>query len=420
MAFALDSTGLSTQTQEEIALAILARLQTKFGGTLDTTLASLSGQFANIVGEELSVYQQLVLLLYRSFDPNAAVGVQLDQRAALTGSVRQGETFSTVEGVLTATGACNVPDGTMFQNVEFDTTWQTINGPYVFGGAGTLDAQLEAVESGPLAAMAGNTWTNITIIANLTGFTNPVEDATVGRTVEADPAFRYRRTTELFARGNGPLLTISAVVARVPGVLTVRTFHNPSENPVGTDPNRNLNIPFKATNVVVETSPNPPTMALQQLIWDAIWSAAGGGVEAYGTDYVGTSTDVEGQTHQVAFDVVQLVDVFMTITITTSNNVTPIVPLDPATMAVVIRDQVVAVANSTYAIPGRDFLSLDYVGVITAMITDGTISGIASLSVGVGLALPAVGTSEEMSLRQKIDFDSGECQVIINGTQYLP
>lgn len=418
--FTFDSNGLTTQTQDEITARILARLQTKFGGTLNTSVTSLSGQFANIVAEELAAIQQQVLLLNRSFDPNSATGTALDQRAALTGSVRQGETYSTVEGVLTASGACNVADGTIFRNVEFGTLWQTSGGPYVFAAAGTLPATVTAVDAGALQAMAGNTWTAVTIIANLTGFTNPVEDATAGRTTESDPGFRNRRTVELFARGNGPLATVSAVVARVDGVLSVRTYHNPAESPVGTNPNTNLDIPFKAGNVVVETSPAVPGVALQQAILDAMWTAGGLGVEFYGTDYSGTVVDSEGQSHTLAFDVIAEVNCYLKVTIITSSADGPIVPLDPDTMAEVIQDACVARAL-VLAVPGRDFRALDYIGVVTALTTSGELSGIDSLVVEVSDdGVVWVTTAVPITMREKADFDSGEFFCTIDSVVIIP
>ncbi len=359
-------------------------------------------------------------LLNRTFDPNAATGTYLDQRAALTGSVRKGETYSTVLGVLTASGVCNVADGTIFRNVEFGTLWQTSGGPYVFAAPGTLPATLTAITAGPLVAQAGNTWTAVTIIANLTGFTNPVEDATAGQDTELDPAFRYRRTVELFARGNGPLLTVSAVVGRVEGVSSVRTYHNPSEFPVGTNPNTNLDIPFKAGNVVVETSPAVPGAALQQAILDAMWAAGGLGVEFYGTDYSGTVTDSEGQSHSLAFDVVSEVNCFLKVTITTSSADEPIVPLDPDTMAELIQDACVARAL-VLKVPGRDFRALDYTGVITALSTSGELSGIDTLLVEVSDdGVIWVTSSVAITMREKADFDGGEFFCFIDGVQIIP
>lgn len=419
MPFTIDANGISTETQDAIAQNILARLQAKFGGTLNTSLTSLSGQFAFIVGELLAAYQQQALFLARSFDPNAATGVLLDQRAALTGSVRNGETYSSVRGILTATGPCVVADGTLFQNVQFAGQWQTTGGPYNFAGAGSQAATLIAIEPGPVNAQAGNTWTPVTIIANLTGFTNPTEDATLGETEESDPRFRYRRTAELFARGNGPLLTVQAVVSRVPGVVSCRVYHNPTEQPVGTNPNTNLDIPWKAGCVVVETDPPIPGTDLQQAIAEAAWSAAGLGVELYGTDYTRTVVDSEGQSHSVSFDVVAPVDCWLLVSLTTDDSEEPIVPLDPVAMARAIRTACLARA-SELALPGRDFRPLDYTGVITAMITAGELSGVATIDVRVSDDGITYGTTPiSVSLREKADFDSGEFSCFINGVQVL-
>ena len=419
MAFTIDANGITTETQAEIQAQILARLQTKFGGTLNTSITSLSGQFAAVAAELLAVLQQNTALLARSFDPNSATGVLLDQRAALTGSVRKGATYSTIEGLLTATGVCVVPDGTLFENVQFGGQWQTTGGPYNFAGAGSQAATLIAVESGPVNAQAGNTWTPITVIANLTGFTNPAEDATLGETQESDAAFRYRRTNELFARGSGPLLAVQGVVSRVPGVVSCRVYHNPTENPVGTNPNTNLDIPWKAGCVVVETDPAVPGTDLQQAIAEAAWSATGLGVELYGTDYTRTVVDSEGQSHEVSFDVVQEVDCWLLVSVITSDEDEPVIPLSPTEMRRVILTACLNRANAL-KVPGRDFRPLDYTGAITAAITSGQLSGIASLDIRVSDDGITYGTTPiSISLREKADFDSGEFTCVINGVVVL-
>lgn len=418
MAITIDADGITTDTQEQIQASILARLRARFGGSLNTQITSLSGQFAAVVAEGLALNQQATLALARSFDPAAAQGRLLDQRAALTGSTRKGATHSQVRGVLTASAPCVVADGTLFANDEFGGTWEVTGGPYVFAGAGSLDATLVAVETGPVNAQAGNTWSSVTIISGLTGFTNPVDDASLGRVQEGDPEFRYRRTAELYARGQGPLAAVAAVVGRVDGVVSCRVFHNPSESPVGTDPVRNLGIPWKAGNVVVETEPAIPGADLQQAIADAAWSAAGLGVELYGTSYTRTVADAEGQSHTVSFDVVADVDVFLNVVLTTSASDGPIIPLDPLIMATLIRTKCLARA-AELRFAGRDFRALDYVGAITSLITLGELSGVSSLECTVSDDGATWVQSVPITLRQRADFDTGEFTCTINGVLIL-
>lgn len=420
MPFQITSLGLETQAQDEIQAEVLTRLQAEFGSTLNTSLQSVSGQWARIVAEILAGYQQQVLGLYQSIDPNSAEGVLLDQRAALTGSVRRGETHSTVAGVFTATGACVVPDGTTVRNDVYQTTWETTGGPYVFLVAGTLDADLRAVEPGPLVSFANGPWTITSPIVNLSSWTTPVEDATVGRLIESSPAFRARRIGELLAAGQGPLAAISGAVLRVPGVAWARAFHNPFENPVGTDPDRNIGIPYKKFEVVVRFDEMPPSTELLTEISETIWQQSGAGVLSHGVNYSEVIIDSEGGGQTVQFSRIVEVDVYLQITVTTSNADEPILPYDPDDLADLLRSTCVARAN-VLKVPGRDFRAIDYVGAVTKLITDVEVSGLVSVQCFVSNSLPVISANVvTISIRELADLDTGEVYVTINGVDYPP
>lgn len=427
--FELNSSGLQTQTFEEIFEELGENLQSVFGNTLNTTLSSVNGQFMRIVSELRAADQQAWLQVYQSFDPNSAQGTALDARAALTGSVRKGASNSTVEGILTFNAAGLVADGTLINNDDQDTVWQTINGPYTdTGGPYPEDvaAQVEAVDTGPLTADAGTNWSLVTVLAFIDSFTNPTEDATVGRNQETDAEFRYRRTVELFSLGQGPLATIQGIVSKVDTangrVDTVQVYHNPATNPVDSD-----GIPFKAFNVVVETTPSPPPAALQQDIFDAIITGFGAGGEAYGTDFAGTAEDIEGQFQPVAFDLVDELDVFLQITLETGPFIGgdgPVFPTDLAQMATVVQTAVVDAAQdrSLYNKIGRDVREIDYIGVIQDLITSGEITGVFTIEVELSTVSktgPFTADFIPVGIRQRPDIDSGEVRVIIDGTVYI-
>jgi len=423
----INANGLSTQTQTEIWEELMAKLQAIFGNSLNTDISSISGQFGRIMSELRAVDQQALLDVYRSFDPNGAYGTALDARAALTGSVRHGESFSTVEGLIEFAGVGAVANGDLILNVDQDTQWELINGPVTDGGGPYPEfvaATFEAVDPGPIYANAGTTWSVITISPNFTGFTNPVEDATPGEYTESDADFRRRRTIELFAQGQGPLSTINAIVSKVNTangrVDTVRTYHNPNINPVDSD-----NIPFKAFNVVVETTPAIPPAGLQQDIFDAILSAMGAGGYAYGTGYMGFSTDTEGQMHPIAFDVISEVDVYLAVNVdlvAMGDPDGPVVPADQLQFATLIRDTCVATAASFKKI-GRDVRELDYLGAIQNLILTGQISGVIGAQVQLSTVSklgPYTPTSISIGIREKPDTDSGEISVALSGTVVIP
>lgn len=425
----LNASGLQTETFEEIFENIGQNLQSVFGASLNTTLESLNGQYMRVTAELIGVAQETLLDVYQSFDPNSAVGTALDARAALTGSVRQGATNSTVEGLIEFGGPAVVPDGSLVLNVDQNTQWQTINGPYTDTGGPYPEyvaATLQAVNTGPLSAIAGTTWSIITVIPNFDGYTNPVEDATQGQNQETDAEFRYRRTVELFSQGQGPLAAIQAIVSRVNTdngqVDSVRVYHNPLVNPADSD-----GIPWKAFNVVVETIPAVPPAGLQQDIFDAIWTATGAGGEAYGTDYAGIVIDTEGQGHPVAFDVISGLDIYQQITVATANTVNvdgPVIPADLADMATLIQTSVATAAQdkTQFNKIGRDYKELDTLGVIQGLITSGELNGIGSVTVELSTVSktgPFTADFIDVGIRQRPDIDTGEIRVIIDGTVYI-
>jgi len=405
MALELTTTGLSTQTQQEIADELAAKIRATFGENTKTSADSIMGQLVNIVAELRAVDQQTLLAVYRSFDPNGAIGSALDRLLTLTGSTRLGALSSVVDGLAEFSAAGSLNDGDLIRNSDNDTLWKLINGPVVAGGAGFFAATFQAVDTGPTLANAATSWSVVTVVANFVGFTNPADDAELGRNQESDADARARRIVELFSQGTGPLATIRAAVSRVDGVIGVNAYHNPSVNPADVD-----GIPFKAFNVVAQTQPTVPTAALQQLIFDAIFSAMGAGGQAYGTGFSGTSIDTEGIAHVIAFDTVDVQDIEIEIDLVTSTSESPITP----NIEAVVAAQVILVAQAGFEEVGRDVLALDFRGIVYDMLQSGTISGVDDVTVRLSIqpAPPAAVAKLSIGIRQIADYDSGNLTVV--------
>lgn len=394
----LDADGLNVQTQTEISDEEAALLRAAFGVNLRLDAKSIMGQLNNILSELRALDQQALLALYRSVDPAGAIGRALDARLTLTGSQRLGATKSSVTGILTFSGVGTMSNGDLIRNAGTQDIWALIDGPHTSVGPEEIPATFQASETGPKLALANTVWTAVTVVANLDGFTNPNDDAEPGRDRESDADARRRRITELYSQGLGPLATIQGVVSKVDGVTSVRVYHNTS---LVTDAD---GIPGKAFNVVAETQPTVPTAALQQLIWDAIFSAMGAGGQAYGTDYVGTVTDSEGVAQDVAFDVIALDDIELEIdlvTSTTENAVTP-------NLAAIVKAQILETAQADFEVPGRDVLALEFQGIVQDMANAGTISGVDAVNVRMSIQPAPVAAVAKLSIgiRGKADFDS--------------
>lgn len=406
MSIAITEDGLETQTQTEIRDERVVELKNELGANvhLDPT-ESLLGQLVELQSELDALTQQAMLSLYRSIDPAGAIGRPLDARVSLTGTTRKGATRSYVDGLLTFTGAATVPNGTRYRHVDTDTVWEVTDGPHTRVGAGTEAAQLTAVDSGPLEAAAASSWSVVTVIANVTGFTNPSEGATKGRDRESDTDLKRRRNTELYAQGQGPLAALQGAVSAVDGVLSVRAYHNPSTSPVDSD-----GIPFKAFNLVLETSPSTPTVTQRAAIALAIWGAMGAGGQAYGTDFTETIVDSEGTLQPVAFDTVDVLDVWIEIDLVTSTAEEATSP----NVDDVVAAEVLARCLASHQVVGRDVRRLDYVGVVSDLLDEGTITGVDGATVRLYFdGDPALDVTKlSVGIRERASFDAARIVVV--------
>ena len=410
--FELTVEGLCTETQDEVVARMTAKLRSTFGNNLNTSADSIMGQLVNVVSEMSALNQQKLLEVWQSFDPSNAKGVSLDQRAALTGSIRKGDTNSSVQGNLLFTGPGTANNGDLIENTDTQTQWQLTDGPHTSAGPWpeSIPATFAAVDPGALIANAGTTWGIVTGIPGIADppFENPSDDAQLGRLEEVDPDFRTRRQTELYAQNIGGLLAISGTVSKVDGVTDVRTYHNPSINPADAD-----GIPFKAFNVVVDTDPTPPGAALQQAIADAIFSALGAGGEAYGTDYSLTVTDAEGQPQpNIRFDLVVLKDIFINIELVTTGTEEPISP----NLADVVKAEVATVATRDFTNIGQDALVYKITGIISDLAARGEISGVVQAIVQLSAVDKIAGPFIDpvpVGLRERADYDTGNIEVTV-------
>jgi hypothetical protein len=188
-------------------------------------------------------------------------------------------------------------------------------------------------------------------------------------------------------------------------VVSVRVYHNPSVQPADSD-----GIPFKAFNVVVETNPSSPGLALRQSIADAIFSAEGTGGQAFGTDFVLTVIDNEGNAHaNIGFDLISLTDVFIVITLILTDSEQPL----SQNIIQVVKDAVLAKAQADFNGIGRNQLEFEYEGIIASLQESGQISGVTSVNVTmstVSLLGPFL-SPLPIGIRERPDFDSTNIEV---------
>ena len=121
-----------------------------------------------------------------------------------------------------------------------------------------------------------------------------------------------RRIRELAAGGRASLPAITANISQVEGVEFAKTWGNTS---LVTDSD---GIEGKAVNVVVDLDPD--TEDVRQAVADEIFSTVAGGILSHGTDVTKTVTDSQGVGHEIKYDLVGLVTIWVKVTLTTSTS----------------------------------------------------------------------------------------------------
>jgi uncharacterized phage protein gp47/JayE len=342
--YGVTSTGFVVKTLEECVAELEDLFRTTFGNGISLDASTPEGQLIGIVAERESEIWDMAQEVYNSRDPDQATGAALSALCAITGTVGPqpatksqlsaatlggttgtvveagsqasvegtGVKFNTLEdATLSAVDAwaashayevgnrCVSGDyiyeciiagtsdaGTPVSGTGTDITDGTVHWRYLGEGDGIADVPCEAAETGPLAAPA-RTLTVIETPVSGWAFVTNAEDAAPGTDIETDAELRVRRVVELASAGASAPDAIRAAILKLTGVTACTVFENTTMVTDG------LGRPPKSIEVLV-------TGGEDQDIWDAIWAAKPGGIEAHGTE-VGTALDDQGVSHTVKF-----------------------------------------------------------------------------------------------------------------------
>lgn len=220
--------GFEPKPLEDIKSDLETGFRAVFGAAITLIAQSVFGQLIGIFSDRLADLWQLGLALYNATTREGAVGVQLDNIGALTGTTRKQATYTKVTctcggvngTVITAGQTISIPGvGTKFTN----DLPGTISG-------GVVSIVFRAVETGPKTAFAGTVTQIDTLIAGWNTVTNPLDHSTLpnslGTNVETDAEFRLRQVQELRAQGASTVAAIRAKVENISGVTGVYVFEN--------------------------------------------------------------------------------------------------------------------------------------------------------------------------------------------------
>lgn len=293
MAF-VDATGLQIKTIEEILDELSVQQKAEIDATLNTAPDEPLGELNGIFAAQLREVWELAQVAYNGFNADAAEGFLLEKLSALTGTLREGATKSTVVPMTVDLDvATTLITGTHFAHVvgDPDNRWTPIEDHTSIAGGGSQPVNFEAEFAGAVTANAGTITVIGTPVVGWNSVTN-ANDANVGKEIDTNAELRQRREEELRATGSATVDAMRADILADEAVLQCSVFENTSN---AVDVN---GLPPKSVEAVVFDG-TPPALSdneIAQLIWDT----KPGGIEAFGFES-GVATDSVGTFHTIGF-----------------------------------------------------------------------------------------------------------------------
>jgi uncharacterized phage protein gp47/JayE len=316
--FGVQASGYVIKTQTDILASLISRAKASsaLGPNIDYSSASPIGQLLGLIAGELAEVYEVDEATYASNDPEAAVGVPLDNVCSITGTRRPdasasrslSQTVNLDAGVtLLRANAFISPAGrpdVLFQLDQASVT-NSLGTPAdvactftcTIDGAVSVDAGILSVIASP--QVGWNSTTN-------------AQDIVPGRAVGSDQETRALRTVELFTRGGSTVGAIRSHVQAVAGVDTVVVLENTGDVP---DAN---GVPPHAFTAVIDDGAVPA--ADDNAVGQALYDTRPAGIPSDG-DVLGTATDpTDNSEHAEHFRRDERKNVYLDLTLTVSRS----------------------------------------------------------------------------------------------------
>jgi len=301
---AIDQNGIQTDTSAQTLAKFLngftsnagvryAGMFEIYGATINVNPNSPDGQFVNLGVQFTQDMLAFIQQAYASFDPDQAIGVQLDQRCAINGVVRNAGTYTYTNITVTATQAVTINGLDTAPNAPFTVSDSSGNqfvlvSTHVFGAAGSASLAFRALVLG-LVETVPNTITVITTVTlGISTVNNPAAATSVGTNEETDYNLRIRRARSVALPSRGYFDGLYGALVDITGTTSVKLLENTTNT---TDGN---GIPGHSIWAIVQGGSNTD-------IANAIYVKrnAGCGMKGSVLEYI---TQVDGSFFAIFFD----------------------------------------------------------------------------------------------------------------------
>lgn len=310
----LTTTGLTIVTQSELVTTFTTNYQSIYGSTINLASNTPDGNMMMIYIQATLDNATLLQQIYNSFDPDQAVGTQLDMRCAINGIQRQPGTYSLMNITLVMSQSVNLFGLDQTANAVFTVQDNAGNQWQLqvtqLGVSGTQTYSFQAAVQGAVQASPNTVTVPVTVILGVVSINNASAPSTVGQNSETDAALRVRRLQSVSLASQGYYAGLLAALENITGVTSAFVY----ENLTGVA--NTSGVPGHSIWVIVSGTGAAASIA------NAIYTKRNAGCGMFGSTFYNI-TQVDGSQFTVFWDVVVPQNLFIAFTATSVNGTTP-------------------------------------------------------------------------------------------------
>lgn len=302
----LDYNGFTPLEYDDALALTRQQIQSKLGQDIDVSDASPFGLIAQLWAQQMVEQDQDLQDAYDAGFVNSATGVSLDRLAGNFGITRNDSASALVQVQFKGTPGYVIdagPDNLLITDagdefeLEDDVQLDTAG-----NGTGTAFSEVEGADQN----IDANTLTSLESPVDDVTYVNNDDPAEGGADLENDYDFRKRILKNMLSSDSATPNGIITAVSNVTGVNDVKILENLTDN---TDSNGN---PPHSIHIYVNGGATKDVAT-------AIFNSAAAGVLTVG-DQVSTLDDDGGTPHEVRFDYVSQVPIYVSVAVTTNND----------------------------------------------------------------------------------------------------
>lgn len=230
----IDETGLQTKTLNEIIADLEAGFKEIYGVDINIDQNSPDGQLINIFAQSGIDIRELITGVYNSYNPDRAIGVQLDERVLINNITRKGGTY-TIQPIVIVTdrtvSLVGLDDDFNNQEGEGYTVQDNAGNEFILIDSDTLTAgthtlSFRARNIGLVETTVGTITTPVTIVLGVVSVNNASGALQVGTDQETDAQLRVRRSYSTSLNASAYLNGLLGTVLNIDGVSDAKLYEN--------------------------------------------------------------------------------------------------------------------------------------------------------------------------------------------------